>query len=399
MFTAGLIAGAVMSAGSAMCVASMARNPYKKAIQSALMAAGNKRKVGSNELPPIIKRSKQTSYGFRLHIALPPGKSSHDAAKVRQAIREAIRKDVDVSYDHSNGVYVDVYTRSLPDKITVNLNDNITRDLRVPIGINRRENVVYFDFASKFPHLLIAGASGGGKSVCLRGILVALSLKPEPPALYLSDLKGGVELAPYATLGHCEGFADTIGGTAAMLADIENEMNKRLQIMRGNGTQQWRGRAIVFVMDEMVDLLGIPGEDKDAKAVRVAAKASLAQISAKGRAAGVYLVLCTQRPDAKVIDGIIKTNVASRIGFRATDEVQSGIIIDRPDLARLPDVPGRALFRQSGLTEIQTFFLSHEDAMKYLEKVKRRSSPNEYRDDNTMDDDLTDVEDLGLFDD
>lgn len=134
----------------------------------------------------------------------------------------------------------------------------------------------------------------------LRSIITSLSLQENKPApaLYLADLKGGVELSSFATMKHCAGFSTTIEGTQAMLRDIEAEMNKRLGAMRSNGNREWRGQRIIFIMDEMVDLAGVPGEAKETRAIRAQVKASLAALSAKGRAAGISLVLCTQRPDA-----------------------------------------------------------------------------------------------------
>lgn len=396
MVSSMFLVGASLAATSAIGIAGQLRNKDRKKILAALKAAGIKRKAGKKELPPII-RIRRVHYGHRVQVKLPPGKSTTNIVKAAPAIREAIRKDIEVGYDHRYGSFIDIFEADLPDHIPYD--PKLAQGYRVPIGIDRRGRIHHYDFSGSFPHLLIGGISGGGKSVLLRSIITSLSLQEKKPALYLADLKGGVELSTFATLKNCEGFATTIEGVQAMLADIEAEMKKRLGAMRSNGNRKWRGQRIIFIMDEMVDLAGVQGEAKEMKAIRAAVKASLASISAKGRAASISLVLCTQRPDARVIDGIIKTNIASSIGFRTRDEVQSRIIIDGTQLASLPDIPGRAIFQQAENILVQTFFLSHQEAEELLKGIERRKQPNEYRDAPKMESDFRELEDFGLFND
>ncbi|SDX44469.1 DNA segregation ATPase FtsK/SpoIIIE, S-DNA-T family [Marininema mesophilum] len=398
MLVSGMMMGATMAVMSGIGMVRLTKDRDRHALLSVLFSSGFKRKIGDKDRPPKCTGSSRTNYGRRYHVNLPPGKSSKDAEKLQDAISQAIRKDCEVRYDHNQGFYIDVFTTGLPKKVEYSPN-YIRKDYKVPVGIDRQGATAYYDFAGNFPHLLIGGASGGGKSYLLRSIITSLSLGLKPE-LYLADLKGGVELAPFSTLENCSGFTSSMVGMVKMLMRIEKEMNRRLEILRDDKKQEWKGRRIIFILDEMIDLHGFPGESKEMKGVRIAAKTALAQISAKGRAAGVLFVLCTQRPDAKVIDGIIKTNVAGRIGFRTTDEIQSGIIMDSPKLARLPDdIPGRALFRKAGLTEIQTFYLSEEKATEYLAEVGRRGQPNEYRDIDPLVGDSAESGDIRLFDD
>ncbi len=145
--------------------------------------------------------------------------------------------------------------------------------------------------------------------------------------------------------------------------------------MFSNGSQSWEGRKVIFVMDELADLKTRAG-DPDGK-LKHEIKSILTRISAKGRAAGVLLLLCTQRPSADVIDGLIKTNIAASICFRTRDSVQSRIVLDHEGAASLPDVPGRLIFQTARDETLQAPFISAEDAKQIISTLPKRTIEQE----------------------
>jgi S-DNA-T family DNA segregation ATPase FtsK/SpoIIIE len=188
------------------------------------------------------------------------------------------------------------------------------------------------------PHVLVAGATGSGKSVCLHAVLLGLlALRtPEELRLIIVDPKQ-VEMAAYEDLPH---LAAPIAGTpeeaAAVLTRAVGEMERRYEVLRGMRVRSLtsipKGERpfpfLVIVVDELADLLlsGDAGKEAEALLVRLAQKA---------RAAGIHLILATQRPDARVLSGLIRSNVPGRVALRCAKAADSEIILDAPGAERL----------------------------------------------------------------
>lgn len=315
---------------------------------------------------PTINKEIAYEWGTRLLCGLPAGLSSHKVIDQKRAIAEALRSDIDLYWQ--NGLIIDIFRELMVKKLPFDV--KARHDHKIALGVNRRGEVVYYDFAGSFPHFLIGGISGGGKSVLLHSILTQLALGPQPD-LYLNDLKGGVELGLYRDLAITKGFGTTIRDVARLATEAETEMERRYAIMARNGSQSWDGKKLIFVWDEMADMKIGKGDPE--AAVKASIKMTLTRISAKGRAAGVILLLCTQRPDASVVDGLIKTNIATSLCFRTRDDTQSRIILDNNDAADLPDVPGRCIFQQAHDVTLQTYFITYEQAKKLIAQCKRKA--------------------------
>lgn len=327
-------------------------------------------KVGEFVHFPKITACQRRSWGVQVRFYIPNGLISKEFTKHQDAFSEALGSDVYFEYSYSTGLVMDVYRRGLPKRI--NYTYEPSHSWRVPIGVDRRGEDIYYDFAGAYPHLLNAGISGGGKSVFLRSVLTSLSLGPRPD-MFLCDLKGGVELGLFREFKHVKGFAINLYEVYQMMEAVEQEMDQRLKWMASNEIQEWRGNRIVCVIDELSDFRTSGRGDPD-KEVKATIKSKLTAISAKGRAAGVTMILSTQRPSAEIIDGIIKTNAATTISFKTRDSIQSRIILDNDKAADLPDIPGRAIFQQAKDCEIQTFYLSYQRAKDLLKDVERREN-------------------------
>ncbi len=250
-----------------------------------------------------------------------------------------------------------------PEASLVTLGD-ITREfpahagpLMAWLGLDLGGKPVYIDLA-KMPHLLIAGSTGTGKSVCLNALLASVLLRstPEDLKMILIDPKK-VELNHYESIPHLlTPVVTNMKDAAAVLSNIVREMETRYELMgmkRARNLRDWNeARAasgeppmptILVVIDELADLMMVsPAEVED----------SIIRLAQKSRAVGIHLVLATQRPSADVITGMIKANVPSRIAFAVSSQVDSRVVLDAGGAESLLG-HGDMLFRPVGTSRLQ----------------------------------------------
>jgi S-DNA-T family DNA segregation ATPase FtsK/SpoIIIE len=192
---------------------------------------------------------------------------------------------------------------------------------------------------AKMPHLLIAGATGSGKSVCVNALITSLLMRarPDEVRMILVDLKR-VELAPYNGLPHLLQHVIVEPNEAkGVLNWAVREMEERYKLLAGHGVRNIaafnarpeaqtgddaeRMPYIVLIIDELADLIMREGRKVEDPVVKIAQKA---------RAVGIHLVLATQRPSVNVVTGLIKANVPSRIAFAMASMVDSRTVLDAP---------------------------------------------------------------------
>lgn len=253
--------------------------------------------------------------------------------------------------------------------------------LTVCLGEDVAGEAVYFDI-SKMPHLLIAGATGSGKSVCLNSILTSMLYKasPDDVKLILIDPKK-VELTLYNGLPHLLVPVVTEPKKAAgSLSWAVGEMERRYglieevkvhnidgynDVTKDDPDYEYMPR-IVIVIDELADLMMTAPDDVEESICRIAQKA---------RAAGIHLIIGTQRPDVSVITGLIKANIPSRIAFRTSSQIDSRTIIDIGAASNLIGM-GDMLFSPVGAMEpirVQGAFVSDTDVEGVVEDIKSRN--------------------------
>ena len=206
-----------------------------------------------------------------------------------------------------------------------------TGKLCVGLGKDISGNVIVADLA-KMPHLLVAGSTGSGKSVCINTIIASLLYKaaPDEVKLILVDPKV-VELTNYNGIPHLLTPVVTNAKKAASaLHWAVLEMEKRYtlfaeaqvrEINKYNETAEEKLPFIVIIIDELADLMMVAAVDVEDAILRLAQKA---------RAAGIHLILATQRPSVDVITGTIKANIPSRIAFAVSSQIDSRTILDEP---------------------------------------------------------------------
>ena len=248
----------------------------------------------------------------------------------------------------------------------------------------------------KMKHLLVAGSTGSGKSVCLNALIISLLYKysPEELRIILVDPKQ-VEFNIYEKLPHL--MINEIIFEPAKVVNVLNwaitEMERRYSLFK----QKTKGGVlvreideynanltpdeevlpkIVFIIDELADLMQAAKKDIEDRIQR---------LTQKSRAAGIHLVLATQRPSVNVITGVIKTNLSTRIGFKVTQEVDSRTILDESGAEKLLG-NGDMLYRTDTMTfpvRVQGAFLSSAEVQGVVEYVKEHNEA--YFDDSVSD--------------
>ncbi|MBR4073567.1 MAG: DNA translocase FtsK, partial [Clostridia bacterium] len=270
---------------------------------------------------------------------------------------------------------------------------NSKSKLTVALGKDISGNVIVTDIA-KMPHGLIAGATGSGKSVCINSIIMSILYKADPDEvkLLMVDPKV-VELGVYNGIPHLLVPVVTEPRKAAgALGWAVGEMEKRYQMFADRGVRNLEGYNelvkkltdepevkplphIVIIIDELADLMmTAPREVED----------SINRIAAKARAAGMHLLIATQRPSVDVVTGVIKANIPSRIAFAVSSQVDSRTILDSIGAEKLLG-RGDMLFsskESSKPNRLQGCFVSDEEVEAVVNYIKSGGS-SDY-DDNIM---------------
>ena len=262
--------------------------------------------------------------------------------------------------------------------------------LELAIGRDAEGTPVVADLA-KMPHLLIAGTTGSGKSVMINSIITTLLMRalPEDVRLIMVDPKR-VELAGYNGLPHLYVPVVTEPKQAASaLQWAVSEMERRLKVferlnVRKISTYNEKQAAgefehydnppqkmpyLVIIIDELSDLMMVAGKDVEASIVRIA------QL---GRAAGIHLIVATQRPSSNVVTGLIKANITNRIAFNVATGIDSRVIIDQVGAEKLTGL-GDMLFSKVDWGKprrIQGCFVSDDEINEIVEFVKSQSEPD-----------------------
>ena len=297
--------------------------------------------------------------------------------------------------------------RDRPDgRLTDEARLALARDRRLAFALGR--DVAGIGWAAdleKMPHLLIAGATGSGKSVMVNALIVSLLMRstPDDLGLILIDMKGGVELASYGPrIGHGTVRAKASGAAAkprtrgvphlqqgiltesrqakAALEWAVGEMERRYKSLAeasvrniaaynaSRGDPADRLRYIVIIVDELADLMMRDGRSVEEPIVRLAQKA---------RATGIHLVLATQRPSVNVVTGLIKANFPSRIAFAMASQIDSRTIIDTPGAERLIG-RGDMLYQPPDLPKpvrLQGVFVSDAEISAVVDYWERQAAP------------------------
>jgi len=259
--------------------------------------------------------------------------------------------------------------------------------LLLAIGKDVAGAPVLADLAT-MPHLLIGGTTGSGKSVAINAMLMSILMRTTPAEvrLILIDPKR-VELSAYNNVPHLYVPVVTEPKEAASaLAWSVSEMERRLKVLQGAGAkhigayngmvQSGKGPEgaeelpyLVIVIDELADLMMVAAKEVEDSVVRIAQLA---------RAAGIHLVVATQRPEANVVTGIIKANITNRIAFNVASSIDSRVILDQPGAEKLVGL-GDMLFSTPAWPKpkrIQGCFVAEEELESVVSHLKQQAAPD-----------------------
>ena len=273
--------------------------------------------------------------------------------------------------------------------------------LQICLGKDVIGSPIYADI-TRMPHLMVAGATGTGKTIFLNSVLTSLLYRnpPETLRLILVDPKR-VEMRAYNNLPHMlTPVIYDVQKTVAALKWAIGEMNRRFDLI---GEKESRNIAsynekcakdgdeplpyIVFVIDELADLMATKGKDIEAGIVRLAQMA---------RAVGIHLVVATQRPSVEVITGLIKANITCRVAFQVASQIDSRTILDMAGAEKLIGM-GDMLFMSAEYPKpkrIQGPYISEKESKRVLEWIKENNAPPEFKIEDEVLDSLM-VGDLG----
>lgn len=269
----------------------------------------------------------------------------------------------------------------------------------IPLSLGQTINGdVFIDDFTKMPHLLVAGATGSGKSVCINTVLMSMLLKFKPSELklILVDPKH-VELVPYHNLPHLlfpvlnspdkvpdalEWLIDEmtlrykyfarIGVRNIQMFNQKRKTNKEhYEIKTGSETKDVPEFLpyIVLIVDELADLMMVAKGEVEDRIIR------LAQLA---RAAGIHMIIATQRPSTNVITGLIKANIPARIAFRTTSSIDSRVILDEIGSEKLLG-SGDMLYKSpnaSSIIRLQGAFVSEDEVKRVTDFIREQRQPD-----------------------
>ncbi len=261
-----------------------------------------------------------------------------------------------------------------------------SKGLTVALGLDLSGRPVVTDL-QKMPHLLVAGTTGSGKSVCVNGLIISLLYRftPDQLQLMMVDPKQ-VELSVYEDIPHLVGFSESEGGeiivdpkkAAQALHQVVELMETRYTLFaetRVRNLAEYNAKAeqplpwFVVIIDELADLMMVASKSVETSICRIAQKA---------RAAGIHLVLATQRPSADVITGLIKVNIPSRAAFAVSSQVDSRVILDSGGAEHLLG-KGDMLFLPVDASDpkrIQGSYVGNEEIARVVEFWKGQGLPD-----------------------
>ena len=260
------------------------------------------------------------------------------------------------------------------------------KKLMVPLGKSIMGEIGVCEI-NKMPHMLIAGTTGSGKSVCVNGIICSILMRAKPDEVKLAMVDPKVvELSVYNGIPHlmCPVVSDP-KQAAILLQKMVNEMEKRYHMFASTGTKKIEGYNeyvdkwnkshpdekldkmpfVVIIIDELSDLMMVAAKEVED---------SILRITQKARAAGIHLIVATQRPSTEVITGLIKANIPSRIAFAVGSGIDSRTILDQIGAEKLLG-KGDMFFLPIGMNSpicIQGSFITDEEIEKIINYTKNQ---------------------------
>lgn len=237
--------------------------------------------------------------------------------------------------------------------------DDFKSRIIVPVGVGEHNKIKWVNFTD-FPHWMVVGQTGTGKSNFINVMFASLisQYKPSEVRIVAVDLKGGVELTIYEKVPHLlGGVIQSVAHLAERLAQLEAEMSERLAALKKVGARDLPtyNEVSEFPMPRIIVIIDEFASVTDQGELTKSVHNSILQLTSKGRAVGINIVICTQSPRVDIVPGKIKDNCSVKIVGRAGNTRHSQIMIDTGAAAHIPNIKGRMLLKiEDTLAEVQT---------------------------------------------
>ncbi|GAA0706109.1 hypothetical protein GCM10008904_14410 [Paraclostridium ghonii] len=318
-----------------------------------------------------------TEYGYIERFRVPYTFNKEDIEGLKDKIELQTNKSIDIEFmSTSNGAYFDikVYNHKLKSKYKFELIEPKKKDkLKVYLGYGRL-GLIDFDINK---HIGLFGESGSGKSTTLKTILTQLvsNYRPNQLHLYLSDNKGGTELNIYSNLEHTKAFVKDLNGLKTVFKKLNQEAEKRYKLLFDAELEDITSYNKRFKRNKLPNVLFVieefAGVYKD-KIIQSMLQLALSQ----WRSIGIYILLTTQRPSSKIVNGDLKCNLGIIIGLKTLDSNNSNVVIDKYNLLNNLRGNGHGYIRHEGkLEEFQSFYIDHTHVKKIIKglEIKKKS--------------------------
>ena len=385
-------------------------------IQRIMSLSGLNVKDGDKTLTTQLIKKKQYEWGWEYKYRIPLGRSFNDYLNKIDVLQDGInnrrkritfadlktldfeknilpqlqrlwkkklteQKEIELDYDGL--LIIRVYDHPLPKQISWNEQFLKMGTWQVPIGITRNREIIYHDF-DKSKHLIIAGATGYGKSAILKLIVTSLiAQQPQNTELTLIDLKGGSAFHRFRHCKQVKYYSRNPETAREVLLKVQENMNQSFENVVNNGFEDIKEAGIkkrhFVVIDEAADI----ADDKIAMSI-------ITDIARRGRSAGYYLIFCTQYPTAEVIPSQTKRNIIARLCYAVDTDIASRVVLDESGADKLPDIPGRGIYK-NGIKRytVQSPFISNQQIQSIIHEEKEvqhdnKAPTNEPRRANTI---------------
>jgi hypothetical protein len=274
-------------------------------------------------------------------------KSFQDKKGALESSFNAIVQEVRVSPLNRQRVEILISDKELPTLIRFDdCVDRLTRPYTFIVG-EAMDGLVVADLCD-IHHMLVAGATGGGKSVFFKQALIGLLKSSESIQLYLIDLKRGVDVKPFEVLENVR-IAKDEAAAVAMLQAVVAEMDRRFKFLEQKGLTEIQPERdkldrVVVAIDEASVLFTVEKTSKENKNRALGARELTDKIAKLGRAAGIHLILATQKVVKETIDTRVQTNINAKMCFRVNTVASSMTVLGNKKAADLPHVKGRGIW-------------------------------------------------------
>lgn len=363
-------------------------------IQRIISLSGLNVTDGKDTLTTQLIRKNQHDWGWEYKYRIPLGRSFNDYLHKMDTLQDGInnrRKRItfadlksfnfdgniilqlqelwnkklsetkEIELDFDGLLIIRIYDKPLLKQIHWNESLLKLGTWSVPIGFTRNGDIIWHDF-DKSKHLIIAGATGYGKSAILKLITTLLINQQSKNAeLSLIDLKGGSAFHRFRNCKQVKYYSRDPKEAEEVLEAIQTDMNKSFKDVVDNGFEDVKEAGLkkrhFIIIDEAADL-----------AEYGKAMAIITDIARRGRSAGYYLIFCTQYPTSQVIPSQTKRNIIARLCYVVDTDTASRVVLDEGGADKLPDIPGRGIYKNNVKRYIvQSPFISNKTIQQRIE--------------------------------